>query len=281
MRDSPNVVNHAWGKSRSRGRADCRGFRAMLRCSPLALPRSAMTDVLPPLIFLPGWSFGAHAWRDFAAAMSPRWPTRCLDLPGHGESPWDTFPVDPQMVCANLAARVEQPAMWLGWSLGGMVALAMARYFPEKVLAVGMIGAGPRFTACADWPWAMAREEFVGFQAGFARQPERTMRRFLSLQAVAGEDLRMLRALRQAAPPAREAALRGGLDALATWDFRAEPLAAPIWLALGSEDRLMPAALGQHWPVHRRLIIPGAGHAPFLTHPRTLAQGLEAFIHGI
>jgi len=230
-----------------------------------------------PVILLPGWSFDSSVWCEVAAALSARWQVICLDLPGHGGSPVRYFPRQLQAVCAMLAVQVSTPAIWIGWSLGGMVALAMAHFFPSLTQGVGMVAAGPRFTQAQDWPWAMPLATLRAFQQEFYRQADKTMQRFISLQAHNTSELRLLRTLHRQVTPTDHQVLADGLEALASWDLRAVQYAP--WLCLGQQDRLLPVALGEHWKVAHLVEIEQAGHAPFITHPQLFVQQLEAYLY--
>lgn len=71
---------------------------------------------------------------------------------------------------------------WLvGWSLGGMLAVALAHRYPESVTGVITLGANACFSTQADWPNAMPRSTFEQFYKRFQRSPERALKRFAFL----------------------------------------------------------------------------------------------------
>ncbi len=92
-----------------------------------------------PLVLAHGFTQSAQAWGPFLSALGDGRPLRPVDLAGHGEAP----------VAADLpeaAHRLGREGGWgayLGYSLGGRVALHLALTQPELVTALVLIGAHP------------------------------------------------------------------------------------------------------------------------------------------
>lgn len=105
----------------------------------------------------------------------------------------------PGELVAALAAAAPRRAVWVGWSLGGVLAQLAACHYPERVAGLVCIAAAARFVACDGWPHGMAPAVFNDFAASFARDADAAARRFLSLQTAGNGDAALLRRLRQAA----------------------------------------------------------------------------------
>ena len=105
----------------------------------------------------------------------------------------------PGELVAALAAAAPRRAVWVGWSLGGVLAQAVACRYPERVAGLVCIAAAARFVACDEWPHGMAPAVFDDFAAAFARDADGAAQRFLSLQTAGNGDAALLRRLRQAA----------------------------------------------------------------------------------
>ena len=130
----------------------------------------------------------------------------------------------------------------------------------------------------------------VQFAVDLAGDYAGTLRRFLSLQAQGSDGMRAVlaelrrRLLELPRPPG--AVLEGGLDILRRADLRAlmRKLEQPVTLVHGSGDRLAPVAaarwMADHLADARLHEIAGAGHAPFLSHPRKVATIIEALSDG-
>ncbi len=251
----------------------------------------ASTGQGPDLVLLHGW--GMHG--GVFAALLPHldgFRVHRVDLPGHGHSPWQppfALPALARAVHAAVAGRLAGPALWAGWSLGGMVALQAAVDFPEAVAALALIAAAPRFSAAGDWPHGMAADNLAGFGARLAVDHAGVLQRFLALQTYGEPDARAtLRTLREAlagAPAPRPEALAAGLEILQHADLRPawRALACPALLIGGGRDRLIhPAALAaaaELQPGARLHTLDDAGHAPFVARPDAVAACLREFAH--
>jgi pimeloyl-[acyl-carrier protein] methyl ester esterase len=245
----------------------------------------------PDLVLVHGWGMHGGIWGDLPARLAMHFRVTTLDLPGHGRS----REVNSDLSLATLTERVAElcpaAAIWLGWSLGGLIALNAALRHPQKVAKLVLVGATPKFVQAPDWPHAMPREVFADFAGGFAQDYRATLLRFLSLQ-VGGDDsaralLKQLRSEMFAHGEPQPAALAAGLAILEQTDLRARlaEIRVPALVVHGSHDRLAPPAagayLGAQLPNARFLRIDGAGHAPFLSHAALLAEAVCAVAPGV
>ena len=241
-----------------------------------------------PVVFVPGWGLPATVWSDLAADLAPEREAVLLDLPGQGERRAAAPARDAEALAAALLAAAPPRAVWVGWSLGGLGALAAALAAPERVAGLGLVAATPRFTASPDgWP-GVAPEVLAGFAEDLARDWAGTVRRFLALQvrgaAGATATLRRLHAVLEAAGPPAPGALEAGLAVLAAADLRARlgEVHVPAVVMGGSRDRLVPPEsvrrLGTGLPLGCAHVVEEAGHAPFLSHPERVLAALRALL---
>lgn len=131
----------------------------------------------------------------------------------------------------NLLARFPEPAVWVGWSQGGQVAMAAAKEAPAQVVGVVTLASFPRFLAASDWPFGMPESTFQAFVSGIQTDSFRYWKRFQMLQILGDPD----------EPAAR--------DALKPWLLKGMPANAQ-WLAkslawLRDEDQR------RHWAKSR------------------------------
>jgi pimeloyl-[acyl-carrier protein] methyl ester esterase len=247
------------------------------------------------LVLIPGWGMSAAVWDGLPAGLGlgGGLNPHPIELPGHGAMP---FPPPGGGAALDdwaqaLLAAAPPRAIWLGWSLGGLVALAAALRAPERVSALVLMTATPRFVQAPDWTPAMPAATLGRFHDGLVADPAGTLERFLALQ-VRGSDqgrevLRGLRRGLRSSPQPDPAALALGLDLLRQEDLRhrlAGLVQPSLWL-FGSHDTLVPAAAAPAVaglaPGARTLVLDGAAHAPFLSHPRECALAIRAFVAGI
>lgn len=233
-----------------------------------------------PLVALPGWGFRASLWRSACAWLGEGHCVHALDLPGHGGSP----PLPAGACPTGLLAQAAPPrAVWLGWSLGAQLALAFASLFPERVAALVLIAYTPRFTQAGAWPTAQPEAALVALRRGLERAPPQAWAEFAGVCARGGGQRHALRQLRgQLASTAGPVVPDWGLDWLAREDQRDWPRpACPLLLLHGARDALVPAAAAraqaERWGVDFA-VLPGAGHAPLVSHPEACRAVLEPWL---
>ena len=234
-----------------------------------------------PLVLLHGWAMNSAVWAPLLPLLQARFQVTLLELPGHGEAPWQGGETLSDWAEQVLAAAPPRAA-WVGWSLGGLVARQAALRAPERVSAFVGIATTPCFAQRPGWPWAVAPETLRQFGQVLARSPDETIRRFLALQFHGVQGARVLQRRLQEAlaqrPAARPEALRTGLTLLLESDLRQAVPACPSLWVLGERDRLVPPTLADALapdPVRR---VEGAGHAPFLSHPETVADAIGGIL---
>jgi pimeloyl-[acyl-carrier protein] methyl ester esterase len=241
----------------------------------------------PDLVLVHGWGLHAGIWDPLVPLLEPSFRVTRVDLPGHGRSTWQGE-ADLDRVTDAVLAVAPAAAAWLGWSLGGLVAAQAALVAPERVRQLVLLASTPSFVRRPGWQPAMLPVLLDTFAADLEEDYSGTLNRFLSLQVRGSEDggavLRTLRAklLEHGAPAAR--ALRAYLGVLRDTDLRVRITAihCPVLLLMGERDTLVPAAAGRQAakmiPGAQLQVIAGAGHAPFLVHPRAVATTLQGFL---
>jgi len=215
-----------------------------------------------PLVMLHGWALHAGIMQPLAQRLARSRPVTCLDLPGHGGRPFVPPFAGLDELAGAIARDLPPACCLLGWSLGGMVAARLEHGLEPALVAE--------------------------FAAELERDYQGLVRRFLSLQARGDERQgELLRTLRSAVFSRGEPdpdALRAGLGILVHADLRAEArrIAVPTQVVAGRYDRLTPPSASAWWagqiPGASFEEIPGAGHAPFLSHPDEVAGRLAAFL---
>ncbi len=245
-----------------------------------------------PLVLLHGWAMHSGLWTPLLARLVDRYRLHLVDLPGHGYTGALDAPLSLSRIVDVTEAAVaptlgSEPTMVLGWSLGGQVALEWARVRPQRVGALVLVSTTPSFIQRPGWPSAMSEATLrrFGDELFVAYRP--TLKRFITLQVQGSEHARdalvSLRAqlFARGDPPAQ--ALSDSLELLVSNDLRnvVAAIAQPALVIGGDRDTMAPIAaarwLASELPHGTLTVIPGAAHAPFLSHPGAVVAALDAF----
>lgn len=239
----------------------------------------------PPIVLLHGWGLSAAVWTPLHAHLSPAHIIHAPDLPGHGSA----APAGDTLAswADALVATLPDKALVVGWSLGGMLALHIARHYPHKVARLVLIDTTPRFVQADDWQPALSSETLADFRHHFDTDPAATQRRFVALQSLGDAARKNVSArLGDALTPSDEShqpALATGLRLLAETDLRdlIPAITQPVRLLHGGADKLMPVAaaewLADTLPNARLSVFSDAGHAPFVSRAPECAALIESF----
>ena len=239
-----------------------------------------------PLVLLHGWAMHGGVLAPLVAALEERCTMYVVDLPGHGRSRDCGLPLEPR-ACAAAIARLTPPAFWLGWSLGGTIALTAALELPRQVRGLAMLCATPKFVRDTSWPHGADGQLVHQLASDLETDYHATIERFLALEAMGSADprgeLRHLRELVFAHGEPDLRVLQEGIRILETHDLRSRlpALRQPsAWIA-GRRDRLVhPQAM--EWSARQShgyyTQIEHAGHAPFVAHADEVARALQPLL---
>ncbi|HDX4050799.1 TPA: pimeloyl-ACP methyl ester esterase BioH [Enterobacter soli] len=236
------------------------------------------------LVLLHGWGLNAEVWHCVSEELASHFTLHLVDLPGFGRSHgYQAMSLDE--MAQHVLDAAPQNAIWLGWSLGGLVASQIALTHPERVQALVTVASSPCFSARDAWP-GIKPDVLAGFQQQLSEDFQRTVERFLALQTMgtetARQDARTLKNTVLSLPMPDVEVLNGGLEILKTVDLR-EPLATlalPHLRIYGYLDGLVPRKvvplLDTLWPQSESHVVAKAAHAPFISHPAEFCSALIA-----
>ena len=240
------------------------------------------------VVLLHGYALHSGTWGPWLTPLSEHAELHPVDLPGHGGRPWTSEVRTLAELAHAVANQVPPGAIIIGWSLGGMVALELARQGPADLHGLVLLATTPRFVASDDWPHGIDPGTLEDFGRGLVGDYDRTVRDFLALHVHGAADpqstLRQLRASLRDQPAPDPRALAAGLEILRRTDLRSAlpGIDVPALVIAGTHDRLtMPGAgeyLARALPAARLRRIAGAGHAPFLSHPAAVLAEVTAFM---
>jgi pimeloyl-[acyl-carrier protein] methyl ester esterase len=244
------------------------------------------------LVLLHGWALNLRVFDALSSALEPQFTITAIDLPGHGRSAEPAALAQDGWTLERLAAWIAPvlppAAVVLGWSLGGQVALQLARQAPERVAALVLVSSTPRFVSGDGWTQGVAPAVLAHFAKHLGGDYRQTVHDFLELQVRGSRDAAAALAALQAAlfaqGEAAPAVLARSLEVLRHSDLRDAlgPIAQPALVIGGQYDRVTPPgaarALAAALPHARHHEFARCGHAPFLTHEAEFAALLREFV---
>lgn len=241
----------------------------------------------PTLVFLHGWGLNRAVWQSVLPLLPSDQPVLCLDLPGFGERQVAPTPYALEAVAEQLLPEIPENSLLVGWSLGGLVALQIAKTAPQKVKALALVASSPCFVAQPQWA-GMAPTVLAQFADALQNDVAKTIERFLAIQAMgsdsARQDIKRLKDAVMSLPAPQNIALAGGLTILASADLRQElaALNCPVSGCYGRLDSLVPVAmttaLALVAPAMDITVFAKASHAPFISHPQEFMQWLTDWL---
>lgn len=223
------------------------------------------------MVLLSGWGIDARIWQPLA----PCWPTgmeiRTPDWPGYGERRGETHPASLPELASLMRDALPADAVWVGWSLGGLLAGALLAHLPPP-RALVLIGTAARFCHAG----GVSAAELDTFRRAFEREPQATWQHFLRWQLQGEPTPRTAhrRLLDQigSRPSASTLTLETGLHQLAEIDLTpwlaAPP--CPIRRVAGTQDGLLSEAARRS----ADMVLADTGHCPMLSCPAALTAYL-------
>lgn len=241
---------------------------------------------LPTLVLLPGWAMAPSALAPLAAALKtplPDWTVECAALPSLSDDALEAW-------LDELDDRLPDHAWLAGWSLGGMLAMALSARRGSRCPGVITLGSNLSFITRRDWGCALPPATLAAFRARWASAPEATLSRFIALIARGSTPpYPMIRQLEAHAMDMNVEQALAGLSLLQHIDLCSYLTRAPCpGLHLFAEfDALVPVsactAISERLPENSRVHqLSDTGHAFPLEHPEQCARRMAAFIerHG-
>ena len=247
-----------------------------------------------PLLVIHGFTGSSHAWRpELKEELSRQRRVICVDLIGHGESSRPSQPeayrLDENVedLCAVLDACEVERALWVGYSMGGRIALGAAVNRPDRVCGLALEGASPglrerserRIRVASDEKLALCLEEegLEAFVESWLKLPLfETQARLPRAERERSHRLRLANA-----PSALAACLRGlGTGCQPNFWPALRGIRIPVRLLVGEKDmkfRRIAARMQAELPFADTRILPGAGHTTNLEDPRAFAAALLEF----
>ena len=239
-----------------------------------------------PLVFLHGFPLSRGVWRKQIDAFRSTYRVIAPDLRGFGNSETQPGPTTMAQYAEDVHALLLHqlttgPVVVIGHSMGGYVALAFARQFPEMLRGLVLVStkAGNDIAEAAAGRRAMAEKvKAEGVQVVIEAMAPKML-------AVGDRDARLLEQVRGFMASSKPEGVIGALLGMAERpDATAQlaQIAAPTLVITGADDTVIPPAesekLAQAIRGAQLEIIPGAGHLVAFERPDEFNRILEEWL---
>lgn len=232
------------------------------------------------LIVLPGWGIAAVALQSLATELQQALPESKVQL--QSLPPMTGLTVD--AVLDQLDHQLPQDCWLMGWSLGGMLATALAARRQTGCPGVISYASNACFIARPSWPHGMSPATFSTFYNLCSNELEAGLKRFAVLCSQGAEQSRQLSRALPAQVMQTDDAL-AGLDCLAELDNHSaiRDFTGSQLHLLATGDALVPSSVAvdlQALNPQAQVELLGQSHASVVAQPQLLAQRIASFILG-
>ncbi len=253
------------------------------------------------IVLIHGWGLNSAVWQPLIDSLPDSFldvfNIITIDLPGFGlNAGKEIHPYSLANICQCITHTIEQPAIYLGWSLGGLVATEMALCYPEKVLGLITVASSPCFLKEEAknegdnqevWP-GIKPSVLDAFHQQLQVDTKKTISGFLKIQAMGSphirQDIKQISQLVFQHKMANKLTLDQSLKLLESSDYRRRlnDITQPFLRMYGDADSLVPKAviekvsnIARNSEFH---IFKQASHAPFISHLDDFKQILSNWL---
>ena len=243
------------------------------------------------LVLLHGWGVNSLIWQPILPELEKDFEVHTISLPGYGSQQQNEH-ATLDVCTADVLSRCPEQAIWVGWSLGGTIALSAALKEPNRIEQLILVSSTPKFLVdeSAGWTHGAQLEPFEALADQFEQNYAKALKKFLLLQSNTNDKSR-LKEVRNAVRELAERlltqdepstdTLRSGLEILAATDLRDQlsNIEIETKVIAGQHDNVVPIAASQFLAEN----IPNAsfnsfdsGHLLFLDQPAQFLRQLRS-----
>ncbi len=242
------------------------------------------------ILFIHGFGVSSRLWADQVAHFKDAYKVVTVDLPGHGQSAWQSVELADMAADLNFILKeigVEHVNI-VASSFGGLVGLYFLKTDPWRVSRMSFVGALPKFARTPEYPAgldiARIREMSRQFDGDYKAILDIFFRSLFSRQDRESERFKWIKQFHKSEVVPNREALKSFLDILEREDARdiIANINCRVQFINGTEDYIVPMSV-MHWmeemlPHANFDYLNGVGHFPFLTKPKEFNELLEGFL---
>lgn len=229
-----------------------------------------------PLVFIHGWGLNSAVWQPCLEQLQDDFEVITVDLPGFATNKAYELAEYSLVELANIIQQaVAKPAVYIGWSLGGLIASKITIMHPEQVIALVTVASSPQFVERDNWP-GIKENVLSLFHQQLTQDTTKTISNFLKIQALGSpnvrQDIKKIRDLVMQHEQPNRQVLDDALSLLETSNLsdKLTHINQPFLRLYGKLDGLVPKQviplIAELAPKSQCYIFAQASHAPFISH---------------
>jgi pimeloyl-[acyl-carrier protein] methyl ester esterase len=239
----------------------------------------------PTLALIHGWAIDSSAFDPIRSALEKNFEIYAHDLPGYGSRHDEAGDLSLQALTEDARERIPDGAIWMGWSLGGTIAMKAAIETSNEVSQLILVSVTPKLKNSGDWKFGIDANIIDELESKFENNFSSALKRFLLMglgDPIGGRSVAVEAAQRCLQPPTL-GTLVSGLNILRQTDLRDQvsKINCPVQLMVGSRDKIVPAD-ATRWLESQltdvQLSETNVGHLSFLESPHWFINQLTSFL---
>ncbi len=243
-----------------------------------------MSDTLPSLLLIHGFPLDGRMWREQEVALADIRRVIAPDLPGHGANPSGSPLGSMDALAGSLGVLLDDQGYGAvdlaGFSMGGYIALAFCRLFPDRVRSLALVDS--RTAADSDAGRAGRDELAAAIDKRGAEAAADAMLPKMFTDGVAPQLRDEVRGWMLAQrPQALVADVMAMRDRIDSGDTLAQ-LSVPVLVLAGAGDPIIPVAEAETIAGAARngrlSVVDGAAHLAPLEQPDAVSEALRAHL---
>lgn len=240
-----------------------------------------------PMVLIHGWGMSGKIWNQLSQTLSKRFKLYVVDLPGMGKSNV-IKPYSIDSIVDQIYLKVPKNSHFVGWSIGGQIAMRIAIRYPNFLKSLILISTTPCFVKKHGWSHAVEKKSFDKFSFKLSQAWQETLFKFFTLQLMGSENakeiIKVLRTNFISNNVPNQTGLKLALNLLKSTDLRSciKKIQVPTLIIAGGKDKLTPyeASVWIHENLKQSTLskITKASHIPFLSHQKETLKLINDFM---
>ncbi|CAL4325542.1 pimeloyl-ACP methyl ester esterase BioH [Buchnera aphidicola] len=241
------------------------------------------------LILLHGWGINSKIWYYIVQELKIFFKIHLIDFPGFGKNK-NLHPLHIDDIINLLHTYMPKNAIWIGWSIGGLIASQYALKYPMNILGIITVSSSPCFLSKKNWPGI--KKNFLDILCkNLITNYYKTINNFLSYNTIhtlqSTQEINILKNILLSQPKPSLNTIKYGLNTLCTSDLclQIRYIKKPFLRIYGNLDVLVPIKiayiLNNQCLYSSSIIINNASHLPFISHKKIFCLYLLKFVKKI